>query len=72
MSDLTEEKRKQYQDTKERWKSRNTYHFSIRLQNSTDADIIKQIEKAPSKQGELKRLVRLGMKYEQEHLDKES
>lgn len=51
-------------ETRARWEASNTLHFSVRLQNSTDADIIERIEAAPSRQGEIKRLVRLGLEYE--------
>lgn len=53
-------------ETRARWEASNTLHFSVRLQNSTDADIIERIEAAPSRQGEIKRLVRLGIAYEQQ------
>lgn len=64
MSKVPAGKEKQYQEVKERWKAANTFHFSVRLQNRTDADLIERIEAAPSKQGELKRLARLGIEYE--------
>ena len=53
-----------YTDAKAEWEKQNTYLFSVRLQNSTDADIIERIQAAPSRQGEIKRLVRLGIAYE--------
>ncbi len=53
-----------YSDAKAAWEKANTYLFSVRLQNSTDADIIERLEAAPSRQGELKRLMRLGIAYE--------
>ena len=62
--ELDKETKKKYQDTKERWKANNTYLFSVRLQNSTDADLIERLKQAPSRQGELKRLARLGMEHE--------
>lgn len=62
--ELDKETKKKYQDTKERWKANNTYLFSVRLQNSTDADLIERLKEAPSRQGELKRLARLGIEYE--------
>lgn len=64
--ELDKETKKKYQDTKERWKAENTYLFSVRLQNSTDADLIERLKEAPSRQGELKRLARLGIAYEQQ------
>ena len=48
----------------EKWKAENTFRFSVRLQRSTDADLIERVEKATSMQGELKRLARLGIEYE--------
>jgi len=64
--ELTEEQRKKYQETKERWQAEHTLIFSTRLQRTTDADIIEKLEAAESRQGELKRLVRLGIAYEQQ------
>lgn len=55
------EKRQEWDN---KWKAENTYLFSVRLQNSTDADLIERLKEAPSRQGELKRLARLGMEYE--------
>lgn len=46
------------------WKKKNTVLIGMRLQKSTDADIISAIENSKSKQGELKRLIRLGLAYE--------
>ncbi len=46
------------------WKKENTVLYGMRLQRSTDIDIIERIEAAPSRQGEIKRLVRLGLEYE--------
>lgn len=46
------------------WQKENTTQFTIRLQNSTDADLIERLKEAPSRQGEIKRLVRLGIEYE--------
>lgn len=46
------------------WQKENTTQFTIRLQNSTDADIIEKLEAAESRQGEVKRLMRLGLEYE--------
>lgn len=51
----------------EKWKAENTFHFSIRLQNKTDADLIERINAAESKAGELKKLARMGIQYEKEH-----
>lgn len=57
-------KTKYYSDAKAEWEKANTYLFSVRLQNSTDADLIERLKEAPSRQGELKRLARLGLEYE--------
>ena len=62
--ELTDEQKKKYQATKERWKAKHTLIFSIRLQYTTDADIIEKLEEAESRQGEVKRLIRLGLEYE--------
>ena len=48
------------------WQKENTTQFTIRLQNNTDSDLIERIQAAPSRQGELKRLARLGMEYEKQ------
>lgn len=48
----------------EKWKQENTLHFTMRFQKSTDADIIEYIKNAQTRQGEIKRLIRLGMAYE--------
>lgn len=42
----------------------NTTHIGIKLNNRTDADILEYIEGKPSKQGEIKRLVRIAMEVE--------
>ena len=62
--ELTDEQKKKDQATKERWKAKHTLIFSIRLQYTTDADIIEKLEAAESRQGEVKRLMRLGLEYE--------
>ena len=59
-------KTKYYSEAKAEWEKANTYLFSTRLQRTTDADIIEKLEAAESRQGELKRLVRLGIAYEQQ------
>ena len=59
-------KTKYYSDAKAEWEKANTYLFSVRLQRTTDADIIEKLEAAESRQGEVKRLVRLGIAYEQQ------
>lgn len=62
-------KTKYYSDAKAEWEKANTYLFSTRLQRTTDADIIEKLEAAESRQGELKRLVRLGIAYEKSGAD---
>lgn len=47
------------------WKEQHTISFGVRLNRNTDADIIDKLEGAASRQGELKRLVRLGIKAEE-------
>lgn len=64
MSNGKIDSKKKAQETNEKWKAENTYLFSVRLQNSTDADLIERLKEAPSRQGELKRLARLGIEYE--------
>lgn len=51
------------------WKEQHTISFGVRLNRNTDADIIERIEGAASRQGELKRLVRLGIKAEEARQD---
>lgn len=47
-----------------KWMKENTTHIGIKLNNRTDADILEYIEGKPSKQGEIKRLVRIAMEVE--------
>lgn len=48
------------------WKKQNTVIFSLRLQKTTDADIIAWLDKCGNtKAGEIKRLVRLAIAAEQ-------
>lgn len=47
------------------WKEQHTISFGVRLNRNTDADIIAKLEGAASRQGEIKRLVRLGIKSEE-------
>lgn len=49
------------------WKEQHTISFGVRLNRNTDADIIAKLEGAASRQGELKRLVRLGIKAEEQN-----
>lgn len=51
------------------WKEQHTISFGVRLNRNTDADIIAKLEGAESRQGELKRLVRLGIMAEEVRQD---
>ena len=62
---MTDEQKKNRREVNQRWKEENTLSFGVRLNRKTDADIIAKLEGAASRQGELKRLVRLGIKAEQ-------
>lgn len=46
------------------WTKKNTTYFGIKLQNSTDADILAALDGAESKQGEIKRLLRVALEME--------
>lgn len=48
------------------WQKKNTIIFSIRLQNTTDADLIEWLADKPSRQGEIKRLMRIAIALEKE------
>lgn len=48
----------------EAWKKKNTIIFSVRLQKATDADLIAYLEGKESRQGEIKRLMRLAIAAE--------
>ena len=61
---MTDEQKKNRREVNQRWKEENTLSFGVRLNRKTDADIIAKLEGAASRQGELKRLVRLGIKSE--------
>ena len=62
---MTDEQKKNRREVNQRWKEQNTLSFGVRLNRKTDADIIAKLEGAASRQGELKRLVRLGIKSEE-------
>ena len=48
------------------WKMQNTIIFSMRLQKSTDADLLAWLnEHGESRQGEIKRLMRIAIAAEQ-------
>ena len=66
---MTDEQKKNRREVNQRWKEENTLSFGVRLNRNTDADIIAKLEGAPSRQGELKRLVRLGIKAEEVRQD---
>jgi len=51
-------------EAEKKWKAENTVFIGLRFQKSTDADIIKAISGVKSKQGEIKRLIRLGLEAE--------
>lgn len=48
---------------KRQWMAENTTQISLKLNNKTDADILAALD-GKSRQGEIKRLVRLGMEVE--------
>ena len=47
------------------WKKKNTVMIAMRLQKSTDADLIAYLNGKESRQGEIKRLLRLAIAAEQ-------
>ncbi len=49
------------------WDKSNTSYYSLKLNNRTDADIIAALD-GKAKQTEIKRLIRLGLKYEKEYM----
>jgi len=49
---------------RQQWQKDHTVLVPLRLNRNTDGDIVSAIENARSKQGEIKRLVRLGLAYE--------
>lgn len=66
------EKRKINPEYDAAWKKENTVIVAIRLNKRTDADILAQLENVESKAGELKKLIRAGMKAEKEKPVKKS
>lgn len=66
---LSEAARERKQEYNEGWKAENTERVTIRLNHRTDADILERLDGVESKQGELKRLVRLGIKAEEVRQD---
>lgn len=51
-------------EAKKKWMKENTTFIGLNLNNKTDRDILDALEKG-SKQGEIKRLIRLALQYEQ-------
>ena len=66
---MTDEQKKNRREVNQAWKERHTISFGVRLNRKTDADIIAKLEGAASRQGELKRLVRMGIKAEEVRQD---
>lgn len=66
---MTDEQKKNQRRVNQAWKEQHTISFGVRLNRNTDADIIAKLEGAKSRQGELKRLVRLGIKAEEVRQD---
>lgn len=56
-----------FTEAEKKWKEKNTVMVVMRLQKSTDADLIEAINSAKSKQGEIKRLMRIGLACEKEN-----
>lgn len=48
------------------WTKANTTFIGLKLNNNTDADILSALD-GKQKQTEIKRLIRLGLKIENEH-----
>ena len=66
---MTDEQKENQRRVNQAWKEQHTISFGVRLNRKTDADIIAKLEGAASRQGELKRLVRLGIKAEEVRQD---
>ena len=49
-------------EARKKWTKENTRVFGLKLQNSTDADIIEQLESVESIQGYIKELIRKDLK----------
>lgn len=45
-------------EARKAWTKANTTRFALKLQNSTDADIIEHLKQQPSMQGYIKELIR--------------
>ena len=68
-SAASEAARERKQEYNEGWKAANTERVTIRLNVRTDADILAKLDGVESKQGEIKRLTRLGIKAEEARQD---
>ena len=55
---------KAHQRANDRYDKTHATRISLKLMNSTDADILSALENAPSKQGEIKRLLRVALAEE--------
>ena len=53
-------------EAKKKWIKGNTTVLSMKLNNSTDADIIKKLESVPNRQGYVKSAIRKDMAAEKE------
>lgn len=51
-------------EARKQWTKENTVFIGLKLNKRTDSDILSALGEG-SKQGEIKRLIRLGLKYEQ-------
>ena len=49
-------------EARKEWTKRNTTRIGLKLNNNTDADIIKRLDTVPSVQGYIKALVRADIK----------
>jgi hypothetical protein len=49
-------------EARKKWSKENTRMFTMKLQHSTDADIIEQLESVDSIQGYIKELIRKDLK----------
>lgn len=45
-------------EAKRAWDAKNTTYMSLKLNNKTDADILRHLDKQASKQGYIKALIR--------------
>lgn len=61
--------KKERQEVQDAWKAEHTTLLTLRLNNRTDADILQRLDGVESKQGEVKRLIRLGMEAERNGME---